>query len=614
MTPHTATSAEPTASGATTVVNDFTILVATVNGTGSQTANSTLIRTIMGMGLPVSGKNIFPSNIQGLPTWYAIRVCEAGWSSYRRNPDVLIAMNLATAHDDVKKCRPGAIVIYDQPLGLDKLRNDVTYFPVPFGKLVSQVTPDSKTWKLVTNMIYVGIAAHLLSLDLKEIETALKKAFATKAKALASNLKAVEVGVEYAKATFTQPCPFKVERRNLTAGKILIDGNSASGLGAVMAGCTVLAWYPITPSSSLAEAVQEYFVKFRKTPEGKATYAVVQAEDELAAIGMCIGAGWAGARSMTTTSGPGISLMSEFIGLGYYAEVPCVLVNVQRTGPSTGLPTRTMQGDLLSTAYNSHGDTKHPMYLPATPREAYEFTMEAFDLAEFGQTPVFVMSDLDLGMNNWMCDPFPYPEKPIARGKVLSKEDFVKLPAGSWGRYADVDGDGVPYRTLPGTEQDGMAFFTRGSGHDEKARYTEDDVAYAKNMERLARKFESLRKRMPAPVTDKAAKPTKTGILAFGTTHYAIEEARDILAREHGVHADYMRLRAFPFADEVAAFFASHDHVYVVEQNRDGQMAAILRVELPETSMKIRSVVRFDGMPVAARELAAEIAQKESAR
>ncbi|MCE9635026.1 MAG: 2-oxoacid:acceptor oxidoreductase subunit alpha [Planctomycetes bacterium] len=612
MTPDTAAASAVTATAVN--VNDFTILVATVNGTGSQTANSTLIRTIMGMGVPVSGKNIFPSNIQGLTTWYSIRVCEAGWTSYKSRPDVLIAMNPATALEDVQKCVAGAAVIYDAPLGLDKQRKDVRYYPVPFGKLVKAVCDKPALWKLVQNMIYVGVAAELLSLDMAWIEKALKKAFASKAKAFALNWSAVQAGATYAKETFAEKPALRVEHRNLTTGKILIDGNSATALGATMAGLTVLIWYPITPSSSVAEAATEYLNKYRKTPEGKSTFAVVQAEDELAAIGMCIGAGWSGARTMTATSGPGISLMSEFLGLGYYAEVPCVVVNVQRTGPSTGLPTRTMQGDLLSTAYVSHGDTKHPMLLPATPEEAYEFTQQAFDLAEFAQTPVFVMSDLDLGMNNWMCDPFPYPETPIARGKVLTKEAFEKLAPGSWGRYADVDGDGVAWRTLPGTEKDGMAYFTRGTGHDEKARYTEDGDVYVKNLDRLGRKMDTIRGRLPAPVTVTAARPTKVGILAFGTTHYAVVESLDQLARERGLALDYLRIRAFPFADEVKAFFASHDHVYVLEQNRDAQMAALLRVELPDVSAKIRSVLRYDGFPVSARELTDEIASKESAR
>ena len=600
MTPPSAVEATSAGAHVGSVVNDFTIVVATVNGTGSQTANTTLIRTIMGMGVPVAGRNIFPSNIYGLPTWYAIRVCQDGWSGRQSQANVVIAMNLATAHDDVAKAAPGAAIIYDQPLGLDTLRKDVVYYPVPFAKLVKEAAPDKAAlWKLVTNMVYVGVAGHLLGFDMGAVDKALAKAFASKPKALAVNQAAVRVGHKWAAENLKKKDPYRVEARDLTSGKILIDGNSASALGALMAGCTVLTWYPITPSSSLAESLQEYFAKYRKSKDGTQRYAVVQAEDELAAVGMAIGAGWAGARSMTTTSGPGISLMSEFIGLAYYAEIPVVIIDVQRVGPSTGLPTRTMQGDLLSTAYNSHGDTKHPLLLPASAQEAYEMTIDAFDLAERFQTPVFVMLDLELGMNNWMCDPFPYPTKALDRGKVLTKADIEKLGAKGWGRYADPDGDGVPYRTLPGTEIDGAAYFTRGTGHDEKARYSEDNATYKKNLDRLVKKWETIRRTIAAPVLSPAKKATKVGLLAFGTTHWPIEEARAVL-REKGVEFDYLRLRAFPFSDAVRDFFTKHDRVYVVEENRDAQMAGMLRIELPETSEKIRSVLHYDGLPLDA--------------
>jgi 2-oxoglutarate ferredoxin oxidoreductase subunit alpha len=600
MTPPSAVETTTPGAQVGSVVNDFTILVATVNGTGSQTANNTLIRTIMGMGVPVAGRNIFPSNIYGLPTWYAIRVCQDGWSGRQSKANVVIAMNLATAHEDVAKAAPGAAIIYDQPLGLDTLRKDVVYYPVPFAKLVKEAAPDKPgLWKLVTNMVYVGVAAHLLGLDMGAVDKALAKAFASKPKALGVNQAAVRVGHKWAAENLQKRDPYRVEARDLTTGKILIDGNSASALGALMAGCTVLTWYPITPSSSLAEALQEYFGKYRKSADGTQRYAVVQAEDELAAVGMAIGAGWAGARSMTTTSGPGISLMSEFIGLAYYSEIPVVIVDVQRVGPSTGLPTRTMQGDLISTAYNSHGDTKHPLLLPASAQEAYEMTMDAFDLAERFQTPVFVMLDLELGMNNWLCDPFPYPTKGFDRGKVLTKQDIEKLGANGWGRYADPDGDGVPYRTLPGTEIDGAAYFTRGTGHDEKARYTEDNATYKRNMDRLSKKWETIRATVAAPLLSPAKKATKIGVLAFGTTHWPIEEARAVL-RGKGVEFDYMRLRAFPFSESVREFFAKHDRVYVVEENRDAQMAGMLRMEMPETSDKIRSVLHYDGLPLDA--------------
>jgi 2-oxoglutarate ferredoxin oxidoreductase subunit alpha len=612
MTSPTAAQAATPGAHGRPVVNDFTIVVATVNGTGSQTANNTLIRTIMGMGVPVAGRNIFPSNIYGLPTWYAIRVCEAGWSARQRVANVLIAMNLATAHDDVAKAAPGSAIIYDQPMGLDTLRKDVTYYPVPFAKLVKEAAPDKAAlWKLVTNMVYVGVAAQLLGLDMNAVDKALQKAFGAKPKALAVNQAAVKVGHKWAAENLEKRDPYRVEARNLTTGKILIDGNSASALGALMAGCTVLTWYPITPSSSLAESLQEYFAKYRVAPSGEHRYAVVQAEDELAAVGMAIGAGWAGARSMTTTSGPGISLMSEFIGLAYYAEIPVVIVDVQRVGPSTGLPTRTMQGDLLFTAYNSHGDTKHPMFLPASAQEAYEMTQDSFDIAERFQTPVFVMLDLELGMNNWLCDPFPYPTKAHDRGKVLTKADVERIGGANWGRYKDVDGDGVAYRTLPGTEIDGAAYFTRGTGHDEKARYTEDNEMYKKNLDRLSRKWQTLRAAVPKPVLSPAKKATKVGLFAFGTTHWPIEEARAAL-RGKGIEFDYMRLRAFPFSDEVRDFFAKHDRVYVVEENRDAQMAGMLRIELPETSEKIRSVLHYDGLPLDAETVVEEILAHET--
>jgi 2-oxoglutarate ferredoxin oxidoreductase subunit alpha len=599
MTPPSAVeTAAPLAKKA--VVNDFTILVATVNGTGSQTSNTTLIRAIMGMGVPVAGRNMFPSNIQGLPTWYAIRVCQDGWSARQREANVLVAMNLATAHEDVAKCAPGAAVVYDQPMGLDTLRKDVVYYPVPFDKLVKEACPDKPAlWKLVKNMVYVGVAAHLLGLDMNAIDAALTKAFGSKPKALAVNQAAAKVGAKWAAENLQKRDPYRVEARNLTTGKILIDGNSASALGALMAGCTVLTWYPITPSSSLAESLSDYFMKYRRGPDGEQRFAVIQAEDELAAIGMAIGAGWAGARSMTSTSGPGISLMSEFVGLAYYAEIPVVIADVQRVGPSTGLPTRTMQGDLLFTAYNSHGDTKHPLYFPASAQEAYEMTIEAFQLAERFQTPVFVMLDLELGMNNWLCDPFPYPTGAIERGKVLTKEALEKIGAKNWGRYQDVDGDGIPWRTLPGTEVEGAAYFTRGTGHDEKGRYTEDDAVYKRNLDRLSKKFETLRRSIAKPVLSPAKSATKIGVFALGSTHWPIEEARHVLSNR-GIEFDYMRLRAFPFSDEVRAFFDKHDRVYVVEENRDGQIAGMLRMEIPETASKIRSVLHYDGLPLDA--------------
>jgi 2-oxoglutarate ferredoxin oxidoreductase subunit alpha len=458
-------------------------------------------------------------------------------------------------------------------------------------------------------MVYVGVAAQLLRIDLAVVEQCLRKQFSKKQKVFDLNFGAVETGYEYAKVNFTKQDPYYIEHINQTAGKVIVDGNAACGMGAVFAGVTVVAWYPITPSTSLIEATTDLLKKFRVTPEGKATFAVVQAEDELAAIGMVLGAGWAGARAMTSTSGPGISLMAEFSGLGYYAEVPGVIFDVQRAGPSTGLPTRTQQSDLLSTAFLSHGDTKHPILLPGSVKECFEFGYAAFDLAERLQTPVFVLTDLDLGMNNWMSDPFAYPEKPLDRGKVLTAEDVERL--GGFARYRDVDGDAIGWRTLPGTPHTKAAYFTRGSGHNADAAYTEKPDEYQEVMDRLARKFETARKLMPAPVTTRNGS-SKVGFLAYGSTDFAMRESLDQIEKEFGVKADYLRIRAFPFAHEIADFVASHERVYVVEQNRDGQMASLLKLDLPaEQAVKLRSILHYNGLPADARTITDEFATKE---
>src|SRR5947209_18447493 len=470
------------------IVNDFSIQVATVNGSGSQSSNSVLLRSIFMMGIPVSGKNLFPSNIAGLPTWYTIHANKHGWVARKKEIDILIAMNPETAREDVLSLAPGGAAIYDEPLSLSSVRNDVTFYSVPFDKLTAAVCPEAKLRKLVKNMVYVGVAARLFDIDIAMVEKALRKQFKKKVKAADLNMNAVKAGYDYATASLTKADPFRVEPMNATAGKIIIDGNAAAALGCMFAGVTVVTWYPITPSSSLVEQLIDYLKRFRVGADGKATYAVVQAEDELAAVGMVLGAGWAGARSMTSTSGPGISLMSEFAGFGYYAEIPGVIFDIQRVGPSTGLPTRTSQGDILSVATLSHGDTKQMMLFPASVQECFTLAIDAFNLAEQFQTPVFVMSDLDLGMNNWMSEPFKYPEAPINRGKVLSKEELDKL--GSFARYKDVDGDGVGYRTLPGTEHPAAAYFTRGSGHNEKPHYSERPDDYQNHLDRLNRKFE----------------------------------------------------------------------------------------------------------------------------
>jgi 2-oxoglutarate ferredoxin oxidoreductase subunit alpha len=595
------------------VVNDLSIQVATVNGSGSQTANTVLLRAIFQMGIPVSGKNLFPSNIAGLPTWFTIRASKQGYIARRKEIDFLVAMNPETADEDVRELRPGSAVVYDERLNLGRLRHDLSFYPVPFDKLVAPVCPDAKLRKLVRNMIYDGVLARLLGIEMEEVHKALQKQFRKKAKAAELNWNAAKAGYEFAEKNLTKADPFYVARMDATAGKIIIDGNSAAALGALFAGVTVVTWYPITPSSSLCETLIDLMKRYRIDPETKkATFAIVQAEDELAAIGMALGAGWAGARAMTSTSGPGVSLMSEFVGLGYYAEIPAVLFDVQRVGPSTGLPTRTAQGDILSTAVLSHGDTKHPMLFPCSVEECFSMAIEAFDLAEGLQTPVFVMTDLDLGMNNWMADPFAYPEKPIARGKVLSKEDLERL--GHFERYRDVDGDGVGYRTLPGTDHPAAGYFTRGSGHDAKAHYSERPPDYVNNMDRLAHKFETARNRVSGPVIREAAK-SEIGIIAYGTSHWAIVEALDQLQQEHEIDASYCRLRAFPFNEEVKDFIRRHRRIYIVDQNRDAQMCQLLRLDVePEEVKKLRSVLHYNGLPLDARTVTDAIVTQEEVK
>ena len=600
------------ASGVKQIVNDFSIQVATVNGSGSQSANAVLLRSIFHMGVPVTGKSLFPSNIAGLPTWFTIRVSKHGWSARKNDTDILISMNPERAQEDVLSLAPGAVVIFDEPLKLDELRSDLTFYSVPCDRLAAATGAEPKLRKLVRNMVYVGVAAQLLSIDMKRLEATVRKQFAKKVKAAELNLSAVRAGYEYAAATLTKQDPYVVEPMKATDGKILIDGNSAAALGALFAGVTVVAWYPITPSTSVIEDLIDYMKQYRVEKDGKATFAIVQAEDELAAIGMVLGAGWAGARAMTATSGPGISLMAEFAGLGYYVEIPGVIFDVQRTGPSTGLPTRTSQADLSFIAGLSHGDTKHVMLLPASVKECFELGIEAFDLAEQLQTPVFVLTDLDLGMNYWMSEPFEYPEKPINRGKVLNAQQLEEL--GGFARYKDVDGDGIGYRTLPGTDHPAAAYFTRGSGHNEKALYSERPEDYENNMLRLARKFETAKTLVPKPILEGTG-TQKTGIIAFGTSHWAVIEGRDQLERESGLATDYLRIRAFPFTQEVADFVAAHDRIYVVEQNRDAQMLNLLKINLdPADAVKLHPVLHFNGLPIDARTVTTAIAAEEGAR
>jgi 2-oxoglutarate ferredoxin oxidoreductase subunit alpha len=591
------------------IVNDMSIQVATVNGSGSQSSNTVLLRAIFQMGVPISGKNLFPSNIAGLPTWYTIRANKDGYIGRKKEIDFLVAMNAETAKDDVMSLDPGASVLYDEPLALDKLRNDLIFYSVPYDKITASVCPEAKLRKLVKNMVYVGVVAYLLEIEMGEVEKAIRKQFAKKVKAANLNLAAAQAGFDYAKANLQKRGVFYIERMNKTAGKIIIDGNSAAALGCMFAGCTVVTWYPITPSSSLVETMIEYMKEYRIGPDGKATFAIVQAEDELAAIGMVIGAGWAGARSMTATAGPGISLMAEFSGLAYYAEVPGVIWDIQRVGPSTGLPTRTSQGDILSTAFLSHGDTKNILLIPCSVAECFSMASDAFNLAEQFQTLVFVMSDLDLGMNNWMSDPFDYPITPIKRGKVLTKEDLQKL--GGFARYKDLDGDGVGYRTLPGTDHPNAAYFTRGSGHNEKSSYSERPDDYENNMERLNRKFENARAFVPRPEIFKGTN-AKIGIIAYGTSHWGVSESRDQLKNEYGIETDYLRLRAYPFTREVHDFIDQHERIYVVEQNRDAQMLSLLKLDLkPELTTRLRSIAHLDGLPLDARSVTDELTSME---
>jgi 2-oxoglutarate ferredoxin oxidoreductase subunit alpha len=606
-------AADPTAADAVQapLVNDFSIQVATANGSGSQTANLVLLRSLFRMGIPVSGKNLFPSNIAGLPTWYTIRASRHGYIGRKKEIDLLVAMNPETARDDVAALAPGAAVVYDQALALDALRDDLTFYPVPFDKIVAAVCPEAKLRRLVRNMVYDGVLARLLGIELDEMRQALRKQLGRKARALALNEAALDAGHDWAGASLVKRDRLRVARMDATAGKVLIDGNAAAALGCMMAGVTVVAWYPITPSSSLCESLIDYLRRYRMDPgTGKATFAVVQAEDEIASLGMVTGAGWAGARAMTATSGPGISLMSEFAGLGYYVEVPAVVFDVQRVGPSTGLPTRTQQGDIALVAGLSHGDTKHPMLLPASVGEAYEMAIMAFDLAERLQTPVFVMLDLDLGMNTWMSDPFPYPEAPIDRGKRLTPDVLARL--GDWGRYRDVDGDGIPYRTVPG---DGMpSWFARGTGHTDTATYSERAEDYVANVDRLARKFETARGLVPPP---EVAEPpqARLGLVAFGTSHWAAVESLDQLAAEQGVPASYLRLRAYPFTNALADFIDRHDRVYVVEQNRDAQMLGLMKLDLDPTRVaKLRSVRHYNGLPIDARSITDAVVAQEAGR
>ena len=592
------------------VVNDFNINVATANGSGSQTSNSLLIRSLFKMGIPVTGKNLFPSNIQGLPTWYNIRLSKDNFHARREKVEVMICMNGATVADDMESVVPGGIILYDDALPIANHRKDVKYYSMPVKELVKAADLPYALQKYVGNMIYVGVVAHLLEIEPAELKDALVWNFKGKTKPIEMNWNMLNAAYEWAKTNIVNDQPYRVQRTSgFNEGKMLIDGNSAAALGTLYGGVQFVAWYPITPSSSLAEGINEYGPSLRTDPEsGKLTYAVVQAEDELAAAGMIIGAGWAGARSMTATSGPGISLMSEFVGLAYFAEVPAVIWDIQRMGPSTGLPTRTAQCDILSTYYLSHGDTRHVILFPSNPKECFEMAGTALDLAERLQTPVFVLSDLDLGMNIWITDEFEYPEGPLDRGKVLDVESlnaFKGKYGKSWGRYLDVDGDGVPYRTIPGTDSPMAAYFTRGTGHTPYATYSERSEDWENNLHRLHLKFKTARRLVPGPVIDEV-EDARIAIISMGSNDPAIHEARARL-RAAGIETSYLRLRALPINDTVHDFVSSYDKVYVVENNYDGQLYTILRSDIPDLAHKLVSAARCNGLPLSARWITEQI-------
>lgn len=589
-------------------VNDFVIRFANVNGTGSASANFLFTKAIFRMGIPVTPKNIFPSNIQGLPTWYEVRVSDKGYLGRREGIDFMVGVNPQSLAADVKAVRPGGYFLYDSSKKLHEqyIREDINYIGVPLMEMCNNAYSDPRQRQLFKNIIYVGALAALLSIEFKVLEDLLAEQFVGKEKLIPANVKALKLGEDYIQQNFSYPLPIHLERRNLIGDKIMIDGNTACGLGAVYAGATVAAWYPITPSTSVVEAFSNYAAELRvDEASGKNKVAIVQAEDELAAIGMVIGANWNGARAFTATSGPGLSLMNEFLGLAYFAEVPAVLIDVQRTGPSTGMPTRTQQSDILEAAYASHGDTKHVLLFPSTPKDCFEMTADAFDLAEQLQTPVIMLTDLDLGMNDHVSEPLVWDDKrKYNRGKVLDAAALEKME--KFGRYLDVDNDGIPYRTYPGTHPTKGSFFTRGTSRDEYAVYSEDGAAYQRNVERLMKKWETAKAMVPAPQLYQKEYKSKDGILFFGTSHYAAEEAMEILKQDNIV-LDAIRIKAFPFNQDVQDFIDKHDRVFVIEQNRDAQMKSLLMIELNANPASLISILNYDGMPITAEKIINEI-------
>ena len=581
------------------VVNDFNITVATVNGSGSQTSNATLMRALFKMGIPVSGKNLFPSNIQGLPTWYIIRVNKDGHLAYRDDTEVMVAMNPATFAQDLAKLCPGGLFLYDDSIKMPVTRSDVTSYSMPVKKLTRESGAPNELRDYIANMVYVGVLAYLLDIDMEMIKSALNFHFKGKQKPIDLNYGIVEAAAKWSAENLSPQDRYRVEHMSETCDCVMTDGNTAAALGSIYGGVQFAAWYPITPASSLAESLMEFVPVFRKDPlTGKNTCAIVQAEDELAAVGMVTGAGWAGLRAMTSTSGPGISLMAEYVGLAYFAEVPLVIWDVQRVGPATGLPTRTAQGDLTFAYFMSHGDTEHVILIPGSVNECFEFGWRAFDLAERLQTPVIVLSDLDFGMNQWMTPKFKYPDQPMDRGKVLWEEDLERM-AGDWKRYADVDGDGIPFRTVMGNRHPAAAYFTRGTGHTEEAKYSEDPENWERVLLRIKKKYETAKTMVPKPALH-TTPGAQVGFIAYGSTDPAIQEARYLL-EQRGVKSDYLQIKAVPFTDEVTKFIQTHPMNYVVELNRDGQMHQLLTLTYPEMAMKLVSLAHLDGMPLTAR-------------
>lgn len=593
-------------------LNDFVIKVANVNGTGSASANTLLMKSIFRMGIPVAGKNFFPSNIQGLPTWYEIRVSKDGYLARSGAVDVMVAMNLATYAEDLESVSPGGTFIYDSTWPRSELdsRSDVLILGVPLARMCNETFDKARTRILMKNMGYVGVLAALLDLDRDVIESLVREMFASKAALIDSNMEAISLGYDYAKANFNCPLPTRVKVLDKTAGHIMIDGNTAAALGCVYAGATVGAWYPITPSTSMMDAFRSFCERYRKHPKsGERSYCVIQAEDELAAIGMVLGATWNGARAFTPTSGPGLSLMTEFLGFGYFAELPAVVFDVQRVGPSTGMPTRTQQAEILAAAYASHGDTKHVLLFPADPGECFELAVEAFDLADRLQTPVIVLSDLDIGMNDWMCPDFQWdPAYVPDRGKVLSAEELAEMT--EFHRYADPDGDAIPQRSLPGVHPKG-AYFVRGSGHNKYGLYTENSDEYLELVDRLTRKWETAAEIVPRPAITKAPRPASWGIVSCGSSDAAVTEALDQLA-DKGIYVDHCRIRAFPFSREVTDFLEHHDQIFVVEQNRDAQLKSLLTLETDCPKQKMQSILSYGGLPMDCRDVVATIERQST--